>query len=70
MFFRLILFIILGYVIIGFFKRLFAIPKTKSQYHDPKSSKEKEGNVTIKNAVTKKQEINKSEGDYIDFEDV
>ena len=70
MFFRLVLFIILGYIIIGFFKRLFAIPKTNTQYQDPNSSKEKEGNVTIKDADTKKQEINKSEGDYIDFEDV
>ena len=70
MFFRLILYFILGYIIIGFFKRLFASPKTKSQYHDPNSSKEKEGNVTIKDTGTKKQEINKGEGDYVDFEDV
>lgn len=70
MFFRIILYIILGYIIIGFFKRLFASPKTDSQHHDPNFSRQKEGSVTIKDKSSKKQKINKNEGDYIDFEDI
>lgn len=71
MFFRIILIIFLVYIIVGFFNRLFAGSKnTKSQFVNPNSSEEKEGNITIKDTTTKKQKINKSEGDYVDFEDV
>jgi len=71
MFFRIILIIILIYILVGFFNRLFASPKsTNSQYQNTDFSDEKEGEVTIRDKASKKQKINKAEGDYVDFEDV
>ena len=71
MFFRLLLIIFLIYIIVGFFKRLFASPKSpSSQYQNSDFSEQKEGEVTIKDKGSNKQKINKAEGDYVDFEDV
>lgn len=71
MFFRIILIIFLVYIIVGFFNRLFASPKSSnSQYQNSDYSEEKEGEVTIRNKASNKQKINKAEGDYVDFEDV
>ncbi len=71
MFFRILLFILIGYFIISFFRKLFAVgsgPRTSS-YN--KSASKKEGDITVEEPGKKtKGSINKDEGEYIDYEEI
>ena len=71
MFFRLLLLFFIAYVIISYVRRVFAPTKKKSSnYYEKSAPQEKEGKVSVQNSGIKKKQINKNEGDYVDFEEV
>jgi len=71
MFFRLLLLFFIAYAIISYVRRIFSPTKKKSSnYYDKSAPKEKEGKISVQNPGNKKKQINKDEGDYVDFEEV